>query len=108
MEEILETFERNEELRCMDYIDIAFQKKLYVGTNRGVILTIDISDLLQLEIANDDFDMEMDMNMDYHDEPEQINSSNRKKGKRYEQFENDGPSMTHQQIIDQQNKILGK
>jgi hypothetical protein len=44
--------------------------------------------------------MEMDMDMDYNDEPEQINSSNRKKGKRYEEFDNDGPSMSHQQIID--------
>ena len=79
----------------MDYIDIHYQKKLYVGTNRGVILTIDITDLLQLEIANE-YGMEMDMDMDYLDEePDQINSSQKKKGKRYEEYENDGPSMTH-------------
>jgi len=39
----------------MDFIDYTnakrdkHQKKLYVGTDRGVILTIDITDLLQME-----------------------------------------------------------
>ena len=31
----------------MDYIDTKKQKKLYVGTNRGVILTIDIAEWLE-------------------------------------------------------------
>jgi len=89
----------------MDFIDIANQKKLYVGTNRGVILTIDITNLLAMELEDeydlDGMDMEMDMDMDYMEE--QINSSkNKKKGKRYEEFDNDGPSMTHQQLIDNQ------
>jgi hypothetical protein len=41
-EKMINKYERNEELRCMDYIDTK-QKKLYIGTNRGVILTIDIT-----------------------------------------------------------------
>ena len=82
--EILEQYERNEELRCMDFIDIANQKKLYVGTNRGVILTIDISNLLAMELEDEyglhGMDMEMDMDMDYMEE-QIISSKNRKKGK---------------------------
>lgn len=79
----------------MDYIDIHYQKKLYVGTNRGVILTIDISDLLALELAGE-YGMEMDMDMDYLSNGEsQIQNSPKKKEKWYEEFENDGPSMTH-------------
>ena len=70
-EEILETYERNEELRCMDFIDIVHQKKLYVGTNRGVILTIDITDLLSRQIENEyGMEMDMDMDMDYMEEEE--------------------------------------
>jgi len=34
----------------MDYIDTKKQKKLYVGTNRGVILTIDIAEWLDHNI----------------------------------------------------------
>jgi hypothetical protein len=46
-------YERNEELRCMDYIDFKKQRKLYVGTNRGVILTIDISRELDYDVHED-------------------------------------------------------
>ena len=41
----------------MDYIDTKKQKKLYVGTSRGVILTIDISEWLSHDIDfGGDFD----------------------------------------------------
>ena len=36
----------------MDYIDSRKSKKLYVGTNRGVILTIDIQELLEMDNMN--------------------------------------------------------
>ena len=82
-EEMIKKYERNEQLRCMDYINFKNQKKLYVGTNRGVILTIDITAELQLEIIkHDDYDMEMDM--DYMGEDVQIDSSTKKGKVKYE------------------------
>ena len=42
--------ERSEQLRCMDFIDTKKQKKLYVGTDKGVILLIDIALELDIDI----------------------------------------------------------
>ena len=47
-EKMITYHERSELLRCMDFIDTKKQKKLYVGTDKGVILLIDIA--LELEI----------------------------------------------------------
>ena len=44
--------EKQEQLRCLDYID--GQGKLFVGTNSSVILTIDIAELLAYDNAGDD------------------------------------------------------
>lgn len=46
------------------------------------------------------------MDMDYGDEQIVSSPKKGKKGK-FEEFEYEGPSLTHQQLIDQQNKILG-
>ena len=42
--------EGSEQLRCMDFIDTKKQKKLYVGTDKGVILLIDIALELDIDI----------------------------------------------------------
>jgi hypothetical protein len=90
---MIHKYERNEQLRCMDYIDTRKMKKLFVGTNRGVILTIDITAELEYDVLGDqDYDMEMDM--DYYQE--QIESSPKKSKKsKFEESENEGPSITH-------------
>lgn len=48
-------FKKKEELRCMDYIDTEKQKKLFIGTNRGVILTEDLTKLLEMKNTTDEF-----------------------------------------------------
>ena len=45
-EQEIQRFEKQEQLRCMDYIE--GQSKLFVGTNKSQILTIDIGPLLEL------------------------------------------------------------
>jgi len=50
-EEEIARYEKNEELRCMDYIEN--QGKLFVGTNKSNILTLDISPLLELNSWQD-------------------------------------------------------
>jgi hypothetical protein len=91
-EKMIHKYERNEQLRCMDYIDTKKMKKLFVGTNRGVILTIDITAELEYDVLGDqDYDMEMDMDYMEQESPK----SPKKKGK-FEEFESDdGPSITH-------------
>jgi WD40 repeat protein len=42
-EKMIGSHEKSEELRCMDFIDTRKQKKLYVGTDKGIILLIDIT-----------------------------------------------------------------
>jgi hypothetical protein len=39
----------------MDYIDTEKQKKLFIGTNRGVILTEDLTELLKMNNTIGDF-----------------------------------------------------
>ena len=39
----------------MDYIDTEKQKKLFIGTNRGVILTEDLTELLKMKNTIGDF-----------------------------------------------------
>lgn len=46
-EEEIKRYEKQEQLRCMDYIET--QGKLFVGTNNRQILTIDIQPLLDLD-----------------------------------------------------------
>ena len=46
-------FKKKEELRCMDFIHTEKQKKLFIGTNRGVILTEDITRLLEMKNFED-------------------------------------------------------
>ena len=49
-EKMITYHERSELLRCMDFIDTKKQKKLYVGTDKGVILLIDIALELDIDI----------------------------------------------------------
>ena len=64
MEEEIKRYERNEQMRCMDYIDSRKSQKLYVGTNKGVILTIDIQELLEMDNLADDFSITKKMDME--------------------------------------------
>jgi hypothetical protein len=75
----------------MDYIDFKKQRKLYVGTNRGVILTIDISKELDYDVHDDLDNQGMEMDDDRLGQDMQINSTT-KKGPRFEEFEDDEPS----------------
>ena len=48
----------------MDYIETEVLQKLYVGTDRGVILTIDILELLELDNLVDDYSINKKVDMD--------------------------------------------
>lgn len=67
----IQRFEKNEELRCLDYIEQ--QGKLFVGTNSNIILTIDIGPLLEINAWYDNNSslmkkgMEMGMDMEGFD-----------------------------------------
>ena len=55
VEQEVRRWEKNEQLRCMDFIDTPKLQKLFVGTDRGVILAIDIQELLELDNLVDDY-----------------------------------------------------
>lgn len=93
-ETMIKKYERNEQLRCMDYINTKKMQKLFVGTNRGVILTIDITP--ELEYVNE-YAKEYSFEMDMDNMEQKPSSPSPKKGKKtkYEDDEYEGPSLTH-------------
>jgi hypothetical protein len=54
----IKRYSRNDELRCMDYIDSDKMQKLFVGTERGALLTIDIEDLIEFDNLGEDYSVE--------------------------------------------------
>mmetsp|Transcript_602 Transcript_602/g.1154 ORF Transcript_602/g.1154 Transcript_602/m.1154 type:complete len:118 (+) Transcript_602:1169-1522(+) len=114
----------------MDYIDSRKMQKLYVGTNRGVILTVDIQELLELDNIVDDYSITKKVELDaerfksgypqnfslkeieeyqqYYDKGSRENSEDERQiNSNVHNIHADGkPSAEHQKLIDEFNKIV--
>ena len=111
-EQEIERFEKKEQLRCMDYIDE--QGKLFVGTNSNVILTVDISHLLQLQNWQDASTIKHELTASYYPSPgktlgkmEEHDMDDMESIAESEDLDNK-PSGELQKLLDKQKKIIGK
>jgi hypothetical protein len=122
-EEEITRYEKNEELRCMDYIEN--QGKLFVGTNKSNIITLDISPLLELNSWQDQstakkpnlhdtgYASKFDLHR-AHDDQSRLEASPDQENRRHDSLGSDidtaniKPSEDLKKLLEVQNQLVNK